>query len=101
MAYPLETQIAEIRQYFEWEFPGQVQRAWWDETARAPVFEVAHETARHHVVVDTEFIRACRDAVASLRATELADYMRETREQGRRFRIFEEGSEVHIRSTPL
>jgi hypothetical protein len=101
MSHPIETQIGDIRQYLDWEFPGQVRHSWWDEDARASVFEVAHETARHHVIVEMGFLQARQDAVASLRATELADYMRETRAQARRFRVREEGGAVHIRSTAL
>jgi len=97
----METQIGEIRQYLEWEFPGQVRHTWWDEDARAPVFEVVHETRCHHVIVDSGFIQACEDAAASLRASELAEYMREARAQERRFLVLEERGEVHIRSTPL
>ena len=101
MSHPIETQIGEIRQYLEWEFPGQVRKTWWDEDIRAPVFEDVHETGCHHVIVDTGFSQACQDAAASLRASELADYMREARTQARRFLVLEESGEVHIRSTPL
>jgi len=101
MSSPIETQIDDIRQYLEWEFPGQVRETWWDEDARAPVFEVVHETGCHHVIVDMGFIRVCQDAVASLRTSELADYMREARAQERRFLVLEESGEVHIRSTSL
>ena len=101
MSRPIETQIGEIRQYLEWEFPGQVRNTWWDEDVRAPVFEVIHETGCHHVIIDTGFIQACQDAAASLRASELADYMREARAQERRFVVLAESGEVHIRSTAL
>jgi hypothetical protein len=101
MLHPIETQIGEIRQYLEWEFPGLVRDTWWDEDSRAPVFEVVYETACHHVIVDMGFIQSCQDAVASLRSSELADYMREARTQERRFRVLEEKGEIHIRSTPL
>jgi hypothetical protein len=101
MSQPIETQIGEIRQYLEREFPGQVRNTWWDEDVKAPVFEVVYETGCHHVIVDTGFIQACQDAAASLRASELTDYMREARTQERRFLILEASGEVHIRSTPL
>ena len=101
MSRPIETQIGEIRQYLEWEFPGQVRDTWWDEDTRAPVFEVVHETKCHHVIVDMGFIRAYQDAVAFLRTSELADYMREARAQERRFVVLAESGEVHIRSTAL
>jgi len=101
MFRPVETQIGEIQQYLEWEFPGQVRATWWDEDTRAPVFEVVHETGCHHVIVEMGFIRAYQDAVACLRTSELADYMREARAQERRFFVLEERGEVHIRSTPL
>ena len=101
MSHPIETQIGEIRQYLEWEFPGQVRHTWWDEDVRAPVFEVVHETGCHHVIIDTGFIQASQDAAASLRASELAEYMREARAQERRFVVLAESGEVHIRSTAL
>jgi len=101
MSRPSETQIGDIQQYLEREFPGQVRHAWWDEDARGPSFEVAHQTACHHVIVDMGFLQVCRDAVASLRDSELADYMRETQTQERRFLVLEEGGTVHIRSTSL
>ena len=101
MSHPLETQIGAIRQYLEWEFPGQVQNTWWDEDVRAPVFAVVHATGCHHVIIDAGFIQACPDAAASLRASELAEYMREARAQERRFLVLEENGAVHIRSTPL
>ena len=72
-----------------------------EEDTRAPVFEVVHETKCHHVIVDMGFIRAYQDAVAFLRTSELADYMREARAQERRFLVLEERGEVHIRSTSL
>jgi hypothetical protein len=52
-------------------------------------------------MVDRDFIRTRRDAVASLRASELTDYMREARAQKRRFLVLEEGGELRIRSTLL
>jgi hypothetical protein len=69
--------------------------------ARAPVFEVAHETGRHHVNVEMGFILTCRDAVASLRVSELADYVHEARAQERCFLVLEEEGELHIRFTSL
>jgi hypothetical protein len=101
MSHPTEPQIEAIRQYLEREFPGQVQHVWWDEDANAPIFEVTYETGRHHVLMDERFMRTSQDPVASLRASELADYMREARAQDRRFLIRVEGGTVHIRSTSL
>jgi len=101
MSHPIEMQIGAIRRYLEWEFPGQVRNTWWDEDIRAPVFEVIQETRCHHVIVDTDFMQTCQDAAASLRTSELADYMREARTQERRFLVLEERGEVRIRSMPL
>lgn len=101
MSRPSETQVEAIRQYLEREFPGQVRHTWWDEATMALVLEVAHETGCHHVIVDTGFLRAYQDAIASLRTSELTDYMREARAQKRCFRVSEEDGEVHIRSTAL
>src|SRR5437879_4331640 len=101
MSHPLETQIGELRQYLEWELPGQVRNTCWDADVRAPVLEAIHATGRHHVIIDTGFIQACQDAAASLRASELAHYRREARAQERRFVVLAESGDVHIRSTPL
>jgi hypothetical protein len=101
MSRLIATQIDDIRRYLEWEFPGQVRETWWDEDARAPVFEVVHKTGCHHVIVEMGFIRACYDAVASLHTSGLAKYRREMRAQERRFLVLAEGGAVHIRSTPL
>jgi len=47
------------------------------------------------------FIPTWRDAVASLRVSELADDMREARGQEWCFLVLEEEGELHIRSTSL
>jgi hypothetical protein len=49
--------------------------------------------------MDMGFIPTWRDAVASLRVSELADDMREARGQERCFLVLEEEGELHIRST--
>jgi hypothetical protein len=72
-----EPDIDAIRGYLEREFPGRLRRIWWDGEAMAQVFEVSHETAHHQVCVPAAFIQTCDDAVASLHASELADYMRD------------------------
>jgi len=72
----MKRKVDDIQQYLEREFLGQVRHTWWDEDARAPASEVAHETGCHHVNVDMGFIPTWRDAVASLRVSELAEYMR-------------------------
>jgi hypothetical protein len=96
-----EPDIETIRGYLEREFPGQLQRIWWDGEAMAHVFEVVHETAHHQVGVPAAFIQTCDDAIASLHASELTDYMREARAQDRRFLVNDEGHTVRVRSTPL
>jgi len=78
-----------------------VRHTWWDEDARVPVFEVAHETGRYYVNVEMGLIPTCRDAGASLSVSELADYVREARAQERCFLILEEEGELHIQSTSL
>jgi hypothetical protein len=90
-----------IRAYLEREFPGRVRHSWWDQAALAHVFEVSHETVRHHVCVPAGLVETCGDVTACLRASELADYMREARRQDRRFIVRKEGGTVRIRSTAL
>ena len=90
-----------IRAYLEREFPGHVRHSWWDQEALAHVFEVSHETVRHHVLVPAGLLETCGDVMASLRVSELADYMREARGQERRFVVRKEGGTVRIRSTAL
>jgi hypothetical protein len=101
MSCPPDPPIDAIRAYLEREFPGHVQHRGWNPEARAHVFEVSHETVRHHVFVQAGFIETCEDVVASLRASELADYMREARAQDRRFVVLEEEGAVRVRSMPV
>jgi hypothetical protein len=101
MSCPPDPPIDAIQAYLEREFPGRVRHSGWDREARAHVFEVSHETARHHVFVQAGFIETSGDVVASLRASELADYMREARAQDRRFVVLEEEGAVRVRSMPL
>jgi len=100
MSCPIRAEGNDER-YREREFLGQVRPIWWDEDARAPAYEGAHETGRHHVNVDMGFIPTWRDAIASLRVSELADDMRKARGQERCFLVLEEEGELHIRSTSL
>ena len=86
---PPDLLIDAIRTYLEREFPSHVQPRGWDQEARAQVFAISHETAHHDVFVQESLIEAGGDVVASLRASELAEYMREARAQDRRFVVLE------------
>jgi hypothetical protein len=101
MSRPPDLPIDAIRTYLEREFPSHVQHRGWDQEARAHVFAISHETAHHDVFVQEGLIEAGGDVVASLRASELAEYMREARAQDRRFVVLEEEGAVRVRSMPL
>lgn len=93
--------IEAIHTHLEREFPGQVQRSWWDQESLAHAFEVSHESTHHHVLVSMAFIENCKDVVASLRMSELAEYMREARTQSRRFVVLGDEGAPRIRSVLL
>jgi hypothetical protein len=65
------------------------------------MFEVVHETTVHRVEMPAVFFEDCPDYAAALRDSELADYMREARDQRRRFSVVWENDAVRVRSTPL
>ena len=100
MSRPPALPIEAIRTYLEREFPRHGQPRGWDQEARAQVFAISHETAHHDVFVQEGWLEAGGDVVASLRASELAEYMREARAQDRRFVVLEEEGAVRVRSRP-
>jgi hypothetical protein len=98
---PSTQPVYTVHQYLEREFPGQVRHTGWEQHLEAHVFEIAHETGHHQVLVAEGFLRANRDVEAELRESELVDYLREARAQKRRFLVRKEGGTVRIRSTAL
>jgi hypothetical protein len=99
--HPSAQPVYAIRRYLEREFPGQVRHTGWEQHLEAHVFEIAHETGHHQVLVAEGFLRANRDVETELRESELADYLHEARAQRRRFLVRKEEGTVHIRSTAL
>ncbi len=98
---PSKAQVGAIRHYLEREFPDCVKRMRWDQRRMVQVFEVAHGTVLHQVVVTSAFLEDCPDCADALRDSELVDYMREAKTQTRRFSVMWERGIVRIRSTPL
>jgi hypothetical protein len=96
-----EKQTDMVRHYLEREFPGQVRNLRWEWRTSMHMFEVVHETTVHRVEMPAAFFEDCPDYAAALRESELADYMREARDQRRRFSVVWENDEVRVRSTPL
>ena len=80
--------------YLEAEFPGQV------ETAIENVITVSHDDIRHHVVLQPAFLQQCSDYASALRESELADYIRESRSQERRFLVTWHEGGTRVRSAP-
>ena len=87
--------LAAVQSYLEEEFPGRV------EAAKKNVIVVSHEGIRHHVVLQPSFLHLCPDYMRAIRESELADYMREARSQGRRFLVIWQERDIRIRSTSL
>jgi hypothetical protein len=98
---PSAQPVYAIHQYLEREFPGQVRHTGWEQHLEAHVFEIAHETGHHQILVPEGFLQSNRDIEAELRESELADYLHEARAQKRRFLVKKEGGTVRIRSTTL
>ena len=98
---PSPQPVYAMRQYLEREFPGQVRHTGWEQGLKSHVFEIAHETGHHQVLVAEGFLRANRDVEAELRESELVDYLQEARAQKRRFLVRKEDGAVRIRSTTL
>jgi len=98
---PLSPPVCSIRQYLEREFPGQVRHTGWEQGLKSHVFEIAHETGHHQVLVPEGLLQSNRDIEAELRESELVDYLHEARTQKRRFLVRQDGSTVRIRSTAL
>lgn len=96
-----ENQIKTIQHYLEREFPGQVRDTQWDRQSDTQVFEIVHDTTVHRVDMPAAFFENCPDYAAALRESELADYMREARDQTRRFSVVWEDGSARVRSTPL
>jgi hypothetical protein len=80
--------------YLEKEFPGHV------EAAIENVIAVSQDGIRHHVVLQPAFLQHCPDYASALRESELADYMRESRSQGRRFLVMWHERATRVRSAP-
>ena len=84
-----------VQSYLEAEFPGPV------EAAIENVITVSHDDIRHHVVFQPAFLQQCPDYVSALRESELADYIREARSQGRRFLVTWHERGTRVRSAPV
>ena len=87
--------LTAVQSYLAEEFPGCV------EAARKNVIVVSHGDIRHHVVLQPSFVHLCPDSMHAIRETELADSMRETRSQARRFLVMWKEGGTRIRSTSL
>jgi hypothetical protein len=87
--------LSAVHAYLEEEFPGRVEKA------KENVIVVSHDGIRHHVVLQPSFVHLCPDSLHALRESELADYMREARSQGRRFLVMWKDGDTRIRSTSL
>ena len=83
-----------VQAYLEEEFPGQV------EVSIENVIKVSHHGARHHVTLQTEFLKACPNCAKAIRESDLVDYIREVRSQSRRFTVMWHERAMRIRSGP-
>jgi hypothetical protein len=87
--------LTAVASYLEQEFPGHVK------AAKDNGFMISHEGLDHHVVLDPSFLKQCPDYTHALHETELADYVRESRSQARRFLVMWHGHDTRIRSMSL
>jgi hypothetical protein len=89
------TRLQAIQSYLETEFPGCV------EAAIENVIAVSHAGIRHHIVLQPAFLQQCPDYASALRDSELVDYIRESRSQGRRFLVIWHERATRVRSAPV
>jgi hypothetical protein len=87
--------LTAVQAYLEDEFPGHV------EEAKENVIVVSHDSIRHHIVLEPTFLKQCPDYAHAIRESELADYMRESRSQARRFLVIWHEQDTRIRFVPL
>lgn len=87
--------LTAVASYLEQEFPGHVA------AAKDNGFVISHGGMHHRVVLDPTFLKQCPDYIHALRETELADYVRESRSQARRFLVVWQGNDTRIRSALL
>ncbi len=87
--------LTAVECYLDREFPGHV------EEAKDNVFIIYHRGIRHHIVLEPTFLKQCPDYMRALRESDLADYVRETRSQARRFLVTWKEHDTRIRSTSL
>jgi hypothetical protein len=85
--------LTAVASYLEQEFPGHVAEA------NRHEFMISHDGRHHQVVLDPTLLKQCPDYAHALRETELADYVRESRSQARRFLVTWHGQDTRIRST--
>ena len=84
-----------LQSYLEKEFPTQI------EATGENMITVSHEGIRHDIILQPDFLKQCPDYASALRESELTDYIREDRSQGRRFLIMWHEQDMRIRSTLL
>ena len=89
------TGLRDLQSYLEEEFPTQVQ------ASSENVMTVSHDGIRHDVILEADFLKQCPDYAYALRESELADYIREDRSQGRRFLVIWREQKTRIRSSLL
>ncbi len=88
--------LAAVASFLEEEFPGRVEEA-----AEDNIFIISYRGVLHHVVLEPTFMKQCPDYIRALRDSEVVDYLRETREQSRRFLVSWAERDTRIRSAPL
>ena len=98
---PTQEQIDTVHRYLAAEFPGSVQRSWWEEDTMTQVFEIENGAMLRRVALDVGMFRDCPDCAAALSLSDLADYMREWRTPKRCFHVLWYDRILHIRLKAL
>lgn len=98
---PSKEHIDTVHRYLAREFPGFVQRSWWEEDTRAQVFELENGAVLRRLVIDGGMFWDCPDCAVTLSISDLADYMREVRTPSRSFHVMWQDRTLHIRSKAL
>ena len=64
---PTQEQIDTVHRYLAAEFPGSVQRSWWEEDTMTQVFEIENGAILRRVMLDVGMFRDGCDRSSALR----------------------------------
>lgn len=98
---PAKEHVEAVHRYLAKEFPGYVQRSWWEEDTTSQIFEIENGVVLRRLVIDGGVFWDCPDCTVALSFSDLTDYMRAIRTHTRCFYLLWQDGMLLIRSTAL